>query len=99
MLRVLFAGTEDVAAKVRLLPLLDELSAAGRIRYATVDRNMAVSGARSDKYDVLLTHRNPSRRQSKWLQSRALPFVYDIDDLLLIDGARGVRRVAEQQSI
>jgi hypothetical protein len=60
---------------------------------------MAVSGARSDKYDVLLIHRNPSRRQFKWLQSRAVPFVYDIDDLMLADDVRGGRRVAEQQSI
>src|SRR5579871_2642985 len=99
MLRVLFVHTDDVAASVRIRPLLEALSASGRIRYATVDRNLAVTGMRSDKYDVLLTHRNLSRRQHSWLTSRDVPFVYDIDDLLLSDEARGVRRVAEQRSI
>ncbi len=99
MLRVLFLHTDDVAANVRIRPLLEQLSAFGRIRYAAVDRDMAIAGARSDKYDVLLTHRNPSRRQYSWLKSRGAPFLYDIDDLLLSDDVRGTRRVAEQQSI
>jgi hypothetical protein len=99
MLRTLFAHTDDVAANVRIRPLLEELSSSGRIRYASVDRNMAVTGARSDKYDVLLTHRNPSRCQHKWLKARSIRFVYDIDDLLLADDVRGVRRAAEQSSI
>jgi hypothetical protein len=99
MLRVLFFHTDDVAANVRIRPLLETLSASRQVRYAVVDRNMAVTGARSDKYDVLLTHRNLSRRQHNWLTSRGAPFVYDIDDLLLSGEVHGVRRVAEQRSI
>lgn len=99
MLRVLFLQTDDVAAKVRVRPMLETLSAAGRIRFATVDRNMALTGTRSDKYDLLLTHRNLSRRQQGWLTTRGTPFVYDIDDLLLFDGVGGARRIAEQRAI
>lgn len=99
MLRVLFVHTDDVAANVRIRPLLEALSDAGQVRYAAVDRNMAVSGARSDKYDVLLAHRNLSRRQYGWLTRRRTPFVYDIDDLLLSSKAHGARRVAEQHAI
>jgi hypothetical protein len=99
MLRVLFLHSDDVAAKVRIRPLLETLSAVGKIRLATVDRNMALTGARSDRYDVLLTHRNLSRRQQSWLTSRELPFVYDIDDLLLSDQVGGARRIAEQRAI
>jgi len=99
MLRVLFVHTDDVAAGVRLRPLLEALSVSGQIRYAAVDRNMAVTGARSDKYDVLLTHRNLSRRQHGWLATRGIPFLYDIDDLLLSDEVHGARRIAEQRSI
>jgi hypothetical protein len=99
MLRVLFLHADDVAANVRIRPLLEQLSASGQIRYAAVDRNMALAGARSDKYDVVLTHRNLSRRQHSWLKSRGLPFVYDIDDLLLSDEVRGSRRLGEQQAI
>src|SRR5262249_30051975 len=99
MLRVLFVQTDDVAANVRIRPLLEALSDAGEIRYAAVDRNMAVTGARSDKYEVLLSHRNLSRRQHGWLTSHRIPFVYDIDDLLLSGEVHGARRVAEQQAI
>jgi hypothetical protein len=99
MLRVLFLHTDDVAANVRIRPLLEQLATSAQIRYAVVDRNMALAGARSDKYDVLLAHRNLSRRQHGWLKSRGAPFVYDIDDLLLSDEVRGTRRVAEQLSI
>jgi hypothetical protein len=99
MLRVLFLHADDVAANVRIRPLLEQLSTSDQIRYAVVDRNMAVAGARPDKYDVLLAHRNLSRRQHGWLKSRGAPFVYDIDDLLLSDQVRGARRIAEQQSI
>jgi hypothetical protein len=99
MLRVLFLHADDVAANVRIRPLLEQLSASNQIRYAAVDRNMAATGARSDKYEVLLTHRNLSRRQHGWVASRGAPFVYDIDDLLLSDEVRGARRLAEQQSI
>lgn len=99
MLRVLFAHADDVAANVRIHPLLQELAASGAIRYASVDRNMALSGARSDKYEVLLAHRNLSRRQYSWLKARSIPFVYDIDDLLLGDDVRGRRRIAEQHAI
>lgn len=99
MLRILFLHADDVAANVRIRPLLEQLSASNQIRYTAVDRNMAVAGTRSDKYDVLLAHRNLSRRQHGWLKSRGVPFVYDIDDLLLSDEVRGGRRIAEQQSI
>lgn len=99
MLRVLFLHTDDIAANVRIHPLLEALSVAGQIRHAVVDRNMAITGARSDKYDVLLTHRNLSRRQHSWLKSRGTPFVYDIDDLLLSGEVHGSRRIAEQRSI
>jgi hypothetical protein len=99
MLRVLFVHTDDIAANVRLRPLLETLSVTGQIRYASVDRNMAVTGARSDNYDVLLAHRNLSRRQHGWLSRRGIPFVYDIDDLLVSDAAQGARRIAEQRSI
>ena len=52
MLRVLFFHTDDVAANVRIRPLLETLLSSRQIRHATVDRNMALSGARSDEYDV-----------------------------------------------
>ena len=99
MLRVLFLHSDDVAANVRIRPMLETLSSAGRIRVATVDRNMTLTGARSERYDVLLAHRNLSRRQQSWLTARDIPFVYDIDDLLLSDGAGGARRIAEQRAI
>ena len=99
MLRVLFLHTDDVAANVRIRPLLETLSVASQVRYAAVDRNMAITGVRSDKYDVLLTHRNPSRRQHSWLKSRGMPFVYDIDDLLVAGEVHGVRRIAERHAI
>ncbi len=99
MLRVLFLHADDVAANVRIRPLLEKLSASNQIRYAAVDRNMALTGARSDKYDVVLSHRNLSRRQYGWLRSHGAPFVYDIDDLLLSDEVHGARRIAEQQSV
>jgi hypothetical protein len=99
MLRVLFLHTDDVSANVRIRTLLETLSVGNQIRYAAVDRNMAITGARSDKYDVLLTHRNLSRRQHSWLKSRGIPFVYDIDDLLLAGEVHGIRRVAEQHVI
>ena len=99
MLRVLFLHSDDVAAKVRIRPMLETLSSAGLIRLAVVDRNMALTGARSDRYDVLLAHRNLSRRQQNWLTARDIPFVYDIDDLLLSDEVDGVRRIADQRAI
>jgi hypothetical protein len=101
MLRVLFLHSDDIAAKVRIRPLLETLSSSsvGQIRFAAVDRNMALTGARFDKYDVLLAHRNLSRRQQSWLTTRGVPFVYDIDDLLLSDEVGGARRIAEQRAI
>lgn len=105
VLRVLFFVADNLTADVRLKPLLDPLSASGRVRYACVNRNMKISGQVSDKYDVLITHRNLSRRQTKWLRQRDLPFVYDIDDLLLVDPRMigeerlGSRRAAQQASI
>jgi hypothetical protein len=99
MLRVLFLHSDDVAAKVRIRPMLETLSSAGKIRLATVGRNMALTGARSDRYDALLGHRNLSRRQQAWLTAREIPFVYDIDDLLLSDEVGGARRIAEQRAI
>jgi hypothetical protein len=99
MLRALFLHSDDVAANVRIRPMLEALSSAGKIRLATVDRNMALTGARSGRYDVLLAHRNLSRRQHGWLKMRGIPFIYDIDDLLLSGEVDGARRVAEQRAI
>jgi hypothetical protein len=99
-MRVLFFCADTVAGPVRIIPLLEELRNAGELAaYAVVDRNMAKNGPGST-FDVLVVHRNPSERQLAWLLRSELPFLYDIDDLLLSKaaGLRG-RRAREQEAI
>jgi hypothetical protein len=100
-LRVLFLATDALTADVRIRPLLDVLAVQGRIRYACVDRNLALTGSASAQYDVLIVHRNPSTRQAAWLRRNKLPFLYDIDDLLLVQphGPATGRRRAERDHI
>ncbi len=82
-MRVLFLKADPITAEVRIIPLLDALSAAGRIEgYAVVNRDMALERGRLSNYHAVLTHRNPSGRQIAWLRKNATRFVYDIDDLL-----------------
>lgn len=107
MLRLLFFVSDTLTANVRLLPLLNRLQFSGTIRLACVDRDMQITGETSDRYDVLLAHRNLSVRQTAWLRSHEnVPFVYDIDDLLLEDSGPSSsekrisrRRAAQQDSI
>ena len=83
-MRVLFLASDPLTAETRIVPLLEALRASGRIDgFACVDRGLAISGGGFDAYDVALTHRNPSARQVAWLRRNSLPFVYDVDDLLL----------------
>jgi hypothetical protein len=96
-MRVLFFGSDGVSAPVRIRPLLETLRAAGDVEdFACVDRDLAVTGGGS-RFDVLLVHRNPGRRQIAWLRRSGLPFVYDIDDLLLHEPSRAARRRAREQ--
>jgi hypothetical protein len=99
-MRVLFFESDAVSAPVRIRPLLETLRASGAITdFAGVDRDLAVSGGGS-RFDVLLVHRNPGRRQIAWLRRSGLPFVYDIDDLLLQEPSRAdPRRAREQDAI
>ena len=99
-LRLLLFVSDPLTADVRLKPLLDRIVEAGRLRYACVDRDMKLSGAVSEQYDLLLAHRNLSRRQTAWLRAHPVPFIYDIDDLLLEETLPSSRRrAAQQQSI
>lgn len=99
-LRLLLFISDPLTADVRLKPLLDRLVEAGRLHYACVDRDMNLSGSVSERYDVLLAHRNLSRRQTAWLRNHPVPFVYDIDDLLLEETPpASSRRAAQQHSI
>ena len=51
-------------------------------------------------FDVLMVHRNPGKRQIAWLRRAGIPFIYDIDDLLLsADGDLSGRRAQEQDAI
>ena len=101
-MRVLFLEADSLTAEVRIRPLLDVLRATGKIGgYTTIDRDMAAHGERFARYDVVLMHRNPNRRQIGWIQRHSAPFVYDIDDLLLGLPAdkQSSKRRAEQRSI
>jgi len=101
-MRVLFLESEALTAETRIVPLLDALRASGRIDgFACVDRGLAITGGSFDAYDVALTHRNPSARQVAWLRRNSLPFVYDVDDLLLAapDQPLSARRRAERAGI
>ncbi|MCG6206168.1 hypothetical protein LPW26_16075 [Rhodopseudomonas sp. HC1] len=103
-LRVLFFISDRLTADIRIIPLLVPLCLSGRVRLAFVDRNMRLSGNVSDRYDVLIAHRNLSQRQTRWLRDHDLPFVYDIDDLILSDDdscaePAGRRRAQQQKSI
>ncbi|WP_197279590.1 glycosyltransferase [Rhodopseudomonas sp. AAP120] len=103
MLRILFFISDTLTAYVRIIPLLAPLCTSGRARLAFVDRNMRLAGQVSDRYDVLIAHRNLSQRQTTWLRERNLPFVYDIDDLILTEDDAAApdrgRRHREQQAI
>src|SRR5947209_9896504 len=101
-MRVLFMEADSLTAEVRIRPLLDVLRASGKISgYTTIDRDMAAHGERFTEYDVVLTHRNPNRRQAAWIQRHSAAFVYDIDDLLLgiPDETRSPKRRAEQRRV
>jgi len=101
-MRVLFLESEALTAETRIVPLLEALRASGRIEgFACVDRGLAIAGGGFDAYDVALTHRNPSARQVAWLRRNSLPFVYDVDDLLLAapDQPLSARRRAERAGI
>jgi hypothetical protein len=100
-MRVLFLRADDLAASVRLLPLLRLLRERGTISHlCSVDRNMRATGNDGAPFDVVLAHRNPGTRQIAWLRRSRLPFVYDIDDLLLGGSASpGGRQAREQAAI
>jgi hypothetical protein len=99
-MRVLFFCTDSISSTVRVIPLLELLRDAGEVQgYSAVDRDMATRDSNA-RFDVLIVHRNPSERQFAWLQGSRIPFLYDIDDLLLskrID-LKG-RRKREQNAI
>lgn len=99
--RVLVLAAEELTLAVRLRPLLDALVELGSIAgYTLVDRDLSVHGARSERFDVILTQRNPSTRQAAWLKKSRLPFAYDIDDLLLEPaGARLRRRQRREREV
>jgi hypothetical protein len=99
-MRVLFICADAVSGPVRIVPLLEALRSAGELEaYSVVDRNMAIHGSGS-AFDVLVAHRNPSERQFAWLRRSGLPFVYDIDDLLLSNPeVLTGRRAREQDAI
>jgi hypothetical protein len=99
-MRVLFFATDPLTAETRIEPLLQILRESARIAgYDRVDRDMAISRRAFDRYDVVLTHRNPSRRQIAWLRRHPSPFVYDIDDLLLQGMTTRARQLGEQAAI
>jgi hypothetical protein len=101
-MRVLFLESDALTAETRVVPLLEALRVAGRIHgFACVDRGMAITDGGFDRYDVALTHRNPSARQVAWLRRYSLPFVYDVDDLLLSapNQPLSARRRAERAGI
>jgi hypothetical protein len=96
-MRVLYFGADSVSAAVRIRPLLESLCRSGHVEgYACVDRDMALDGDAAP-YDVILVHRNPGSRQIAWLRRSGLPFVYDIDDLLLRDPMPSDSRRAREQ--
>ncbi|MGH6768477.1 MAG: glycosyltransferase [Xanthobacteraceae bacterium] len=97
-MRVLYFGADSVSAAVRIRPLLESLCRTGHIEgFACVDRNMALEGDAAP-YDVVLVHRNPGSRQIAWLQRSGLPFVYDVDDLMLRDPVPVDSRRAREQA-
>ncbi len=57
-LRILFFVSDQLISDIRISPLLGPLCSSGRARVAWVDRDMNISGQRSDIYDVLIAHRN-----------------------------------------
>jgi hypothetical protein len=96
-MRVLYFGADSVSAAVRIRPLLESLCCTGQIEgFACVDRNMALDGD-AGPYDVILVHRNPGGRQIAWLRRSGLPFIYDVDDLLLRDPVPADSRRAREQ--
>ena len=99
-MRVLFFGADGISAPVRIVPLLEALRRTNDIEgYGHVDRDMAIRGGQST-FDALIVHRNPSARQIAWLRRTEVPFIYDIDDLMLSDShvVTG-RRAREQDAI
>jgi len=104
-LRILFFISDSLTSDVRISPLLAPLIASDRVRLAYVNRDMKLSGNRSDRYSVLIAHRSLGRRQISWLREHDVPFVYDIDDLLVCDHqgsaneTRGHQRLSQQEAI
>jgi hypothetical protein len=99
-MRVLFFCADTISGPVRIVPLLEALRITRELEsYSLVDRNMATNISGS-AFDILVVHRNPSERQFAWLQRSELPFLYDIDDLLLSnsEGLTG-RRAREHDAI
>ena len=95
-MRVLFLASDGLSAPLRIRPLLEHLRSAGQIDdFAVVDRDLAMTGSGS-AFDVVLVHRSPGSRQIAWLTRSGLPFVYDIDDLLLGDPTGLDRRRAQE---
>jgi len=99
-MRVLFFCADAISGPVRIVPMLEALRKRRNLEsYTSVDRNMATDSSGSS-FDVLIVHRNPSKRQYAWLRHNNLPFIYDIDDLLWSNRKDLTgRRAAEQDAI
>jgi hypothetical protein len=100
-MRVLFfAAGGSVSAPVRIVPLLEALCASGDLEYfACVDGSMAMTGPRGLPFDAVLAHRSMGTRQLGWLRRSGLPFVYDIDDLILRSQTDDRQRSQQQDAV
>jgi hypothetical protein len=99
-MRVLFFCADAISGPVRIVTMLEALRSRRKLgSYSVVDRNMAADSSGSS-FEVLIVHRNPSKRQYAWLRRSNLPFIYDIDDLLWSNRKDLTgRRAAEQDAI
>lgn len=99
-MRVLFFCADAISGPMRIVTMLEALRSQRKLgSYSVVDRNMAADSSGSS-FEVLIAHRNLSKRQYAWLRHNNLPFIYDIDDLLLSNRKDLTgRRAAEQEAI
>ena len=81
---VLVLASERVIFEIRLKPLLEELVSSGTLSsFTDVDRDFVTMGSAPSRFfNSVIAQRNISTLQWRFLKRTAVPFIYDIDDLL-----------------